>query len=289
MEFNRAFDPFRALQSAWKALAQAPLPILVGGVLLILTQGSGGGARVPLDFQEQGNGVNWSEIRPWILPLIGVVACVGIALFLFSSWIMVGLPNTVESVLRTGRADVGQVFDSKGRFGSMVLSRLLCVLIEIGAALPFVLLVLAIAILTKGFHRHEGLLLLLIPGVVVWLPVFLYVTLGISLADQAVALEGAQPVESVKRSWALVHGHRWMLLLYLIVGGIFSLLGLCLCCIGIFLTGTLFHVARSESYLALVRGSERASWWIEKGSAHPITPPEGWGAPPPPAAPPAPV
>jgi hypothetical protein len=289
MEFNQAFDPIRALQSAWKALAQAPLPLIVGGVLLMLTEGGGGGGGNFVQIHDHHGGGSWSEIAPWILPLIGVCACVGIALFLFSSWIQVGFANSVESVLRTGHADVGQVFDAKGRFGSMVLSRILCVLVGIACVLPFLLLVIAIGILTKGFERHEGLILLLIPGLVVWLPIVLYVVLGISLADQAVALEGAQPVESLKRSWSLVHGHRWMLLLYLIVGGLFSMLGFCLCCIGVFLTGTLFHVARSESYLALVRGQERATWWIEKGSAHPITPPEGWGTPPAPPTPPAPV
>ena len=289
MEFNQAFDPIRALQSAWKALAQAPLPLIVGGVLLMLAEGGGGGGGTFVQIHDHHGDMSWSEIAPWILPLIGVCACVAIALFLFSSWIQVGFANSVESVLRTGHADIGQVFDGKGRFGSMVLSRILCWLAAFACWVPLLLLALAIAILTHGFKRDAGLAFLLIPGAVVTFPVWAYVGLGLSLADQAVALEGAQPVESLKRSWSIVHGHRWMLLLYWIVGALFSMLGLCLCCVGVFLTGTLFHVARSESYLALVRGQERAGWWIEKGSAHPIAPPEGWGAPPAPPTPPAPV
>lgn len=286
MEFNQAFDPIRALQSAWKVLAQAPLPILVGGVLLALTEGGGGfGGNFSSSVRDHGGNLQWSDVEPWILPLIGVVACVGIACFLFSSWIMAGFPHAVESVLRTGRADVGQVFDAKGRYGAMLLVRILRGFIIVACVIPLGVFVAAVAILTKGFqHHHEIAILVIVLGALVWLPFYFYVLLGTTLAKQAVALEGLPPIDSLKRSWSLVHGHRLMMFLYCFVAFVFSVLGLCLCCVGVFLTGTLVHVAKSESYLALVRGQERANWWIEKGSAHPVAPPEGWGAPPPPPA-----
>ena len=133
-------------------------------------------------------------------------------------------------------------------------------------------------------------LIILIPGFLIWFPAFLYVALGISLAEQAVALEGLQPVESLKRSWSLVSGHRLMLLLYWVVTGIFTSLGVCLCFFGLFVTGTMALTARSESYLALVRGGERSGWWIEHG-APPPPPPMGWGTPtvstPSPSSPPS--
>ncbi|HEV8111673.1 MAG TPA: hypothetical protein VGR31_02775 [Planctomycetota bacterium] len=281
MEFNKAFDPIRALQASWKALAQAPLPLLVGGVLLCLTDGGGGGGGGRFSsFEHHNGGMRWEDVRPFVLPVIVFCGCVGIALFLFSSWIRVGFANAVESALRTGHATVGQVFDAKGRFGNQVLSRLLTFVINIVCALPFFALVVVIGIVTKGFERHEELMLVLIPGGLIWLPFFLYVVLGISLADQAVSLEGAQPVDSLKRSWSLVSGHRWMLLLYYIVGVVFTLVGFCACCIGVFFTGSLVQIAKSESYLALVKGTERPGWWIEKGFAA-APAPEGWGTPPP--------
>jgi hypothetical protein len=280
MEFNKAFDPIRALQASWKAVAQSPLPLILGGVLLLFTEGGGGGGGRAFSIEHHDSGLRWEDIRPFVIPILGMCACVGIAFFLFSSWVRVGFSNTVESVLRTGHGTVGQLFDAKGRFGNQVLSRLLTTVIGFACAVPFIALVVAIWLLTKGFERDEGLMLVLIPGFLIWFPLFLYVVLGISLADQAVALEGAQPVDSLKRSWSLVSGHRLMLFLYYFVGAVFTLLGFCACCIGVLLTGSLVQVARSESYLALVRGTERSSWWIEKGFAA-APAPEGWGTPPP--------
>ncbi len=289
MEFNRAYDPIRALQSSWKALAQAPLPLILGGVLLLLTWSGGGGGNGFSLVEHDGGSVlsGWHLI---LLPLLGICACVGIALFLFSSWVQIGFANSVEEVLRTGHTEVGHLFDAKGRFGSMVLARILCLIISVLGWLPFIVLVGITLIATHGFERHQALIpIILIPGALIWTPVFGYVWLGISLAEQAVAIEGLQPVDSLKRSWSLVSGNRLMLLLYWIVTVIFTVLGLCLCFFGYFVTGTLAMTARSEAYLALVRGGERDGWWIEHGAPPPV-PPTGWGAPtaspPPPTSPP---
>ena len=289
MEFNEAYDPIRALQSSWKALAQAPLPLILGGVLLLLTGGGGGGESNIFSVAQRNGGADWREIAPILLPTIAFCGCVAIACFLFSSWLMVGFANTVEEVLRRGHTEVGGLFDAKGRFGSMVLSRLLCMLVEFLAAMPLLVLVLITAVATHWFTRRGMLApILLIPGSLILVPVYAYVRLGLSLADQAVALEGLQPVESLKRSWSLVSGHRWMLFLYWVVTVIFTCVGLCLCFFGVFVTGTMALTARSETYLALVRGSERSGWWIEGGAPLP-PPPAGWGAPsassPPPSSP----
>ena len=117
-----------------------------------------------------------------------------------------------------------------------------------------------------------------------YLPVIVYVGLGLSLVKQAVAYEGLRPTQAIRRSWDLVAGQRWMLFLYLIVLGLFTLLGVCLCCVGyLLLTGPLTLIAQHESYLALTRGAERPSWWIETRNV--IQPGAGsWG----PGAPPAP-
>ena len=179
----------------------------------------------------------------------------------------------------------------------MILSRLLCGLIFIATMLPLGLVVLFAALASSGFHQNEGVAWAIgIVGVLLWLPIFFYVWLGLLLADQAVALEGLQPVDSIRRSWSLVRGHRWMLLWYSIVTGLFAAVGLCACCIGIFLTGSMTEVAKSESFLALTRGGERGGWWIQTGSAPEggdsgwgapaslPSQPVGWGAPPPPPA-----
>jgi len=296
MEFNQAYDPFRALQTSWQAVKQAPLPLLVGGGVLVITNGgSGGGGNFGSSFQDKN--LDWDVLAPMIVGIVGLGLCLGIVFFVISSWVRIGFANSVEEVLRTGQGDVGRVFDGKGRLGPMILSRLLCGLIFIATMLPLGLVVLFAALATSGFHQNEGVGWAIgIVGMLLWLPIFFYVWLGLLLADQAVALEGLQPVDSIRRSWSLVQGHRWMLLWYSIVTGLFAAVGLCACCIGIFLTGSMTEVAKSESFLALTRGGERGGWWIQTGSApeggdsgwgapaNLPSQPVGWGAPPPPPA-----
>jgi len=291
MEFNQAYDPIRALQVAWKVLSRSPLPILVGGVLLTLTDSSGGGGGGPVNLEQHHRIRDWEDVREIVLPtlpILGLCCCLGIAVFLFGAWVRIGFANTVEGVLESGQARVGQLFQSKGRFANIVFARIIVILIHIATTLPILGAAVIVGILTRGFEHDEELALLLVPAVLLWFPVWVYVALGLSLVDQTAALEGLSPSGCLKRSWSLVSGHRWMLLLYWVVGGVFSALGFCLCCLGVFLTNTLFETAKSESYLALVRG-DRTGWWID-GGARPPTPVQGWGtAPTSPTTPPAPV
>lgn len=295
MEFNQAYDPFRALQTSWQALKKAPLPLMIGGVVLMITSGGGGGGgNIGNSFQGNED-VNWEVMAPLILGFVGLFCCLGIVFFVISSWVRIGFANAVEEVLRTGDSDVGKVFDGRGRLGSMILARILAILIAIASFLPYGLVVLIAALATEGFTRNEEVgAVILVAGAVLWLPVILYVALGVALTEQVVALEGLRPVDSVRRSWSLVKGHRWMLLWYSIATGFFAVIGICACCIGIFLTGTMTEIAKSESFLAFTRGGERDGWWIKTGSAPASaepgwgspaglpSKPVGWGAPPPP-------
>lgn len=281
MEFNQAYDPFRALQTSWKALKQAPLPLIIGGVVLMITGGGGGGGgggNFGNSF-EGGQDVNWDVLGPMLVGVAGIFCCLGIVFFVVSSWVRIGFANTVEEVLRTGDGDVGRVFDGKGRLLSMILARLLAGLIVVASMLPYGLVVLVAALATEGFARDQEIgIALLVAGGLLYAPIVIYIGLGVALSDQAVALEGLQPVDSIRRSWSLVRGHRWMLLWYSIVTGIFAVIGLCACCIGIVLTGTMTEIAKSESFLALTRGKEYEGWWIRTGSV-PTTVDPGWGSP----------
>jgi hypothetical protein len=225
------------------------MPLLVGGVLILLTSGHGG-PHFGFVFHDGHPEWSWRELEPIVFPLIGICGCVSIGFFLLSSWLRVGFANAVEEIERSGHGKVDTVFQSKGRFGSMVLARILVGLVYLATAIPMIAAFFVLLALTRGFHRHEGLGLLLIPAGLIWLVPAVYVWLGVALTDQAVALEGHPPVEALKRSWSLVSGHRLMLLLFCIVNWIFGALGFCLCCIGVFLTGTLALAARSDAYLA---------------------------------------
>jgi hypothetical protein len=294
MEFNVAFDPFRAIRASWAAVKQAPLPLLLGGILLVMTTSHGGGVpfRNRWDF-DRGEMSELEKLLPVFLGLGALVCCIGLACFLFSSWLEVGFQNTVRRALETGEADAGELFDARGRFWDMVLVRILALLATFASALPMLLVAAAIGFVAQRRGHDLG------PAWVIAIPVILvlilpvaYVLLGLSLVTQAVALEGKTPLEAMRRSWSLVAGHRLWLLLYWLVLGVLMLSGLCACCVGVLVTGSLARIAAIDSYLALTRGTERPGWWIEtrQTTARPV---ESWGTstppPPPPAPPPPPL
>jgi len=292
MDFSRAFDPFRALRSAWAAVKQAPLPLLLGGVLLAVSSGGGGGFGNPAagaNFQDRGGELDWDALLPVFAALAAVSCCVAIALFLFSSWIEIGFNQAVHDVLRTGRGDVGTVFDARGRYLDMLLARFLAGLVQVALVLPFALVVGALAWAAAERALPEGALVaVVVVATLVLLVLVVYVQLGLAFVSQAVALEGRRPGEALRRSWEIARGHRWQLLLYWIVLIVFALLGFCLCCVGVLFTSALMRVAVTESYLAWTRGDERPGWWIERGivAAEPAR--GAWGAtePSPPSPPP---
>ena len=68
MEFNEAYDPFRALQTSWRAIKQAPLPLIIGGVVLMITGGGGGGGgNFGSSFDGQRD-VDWDVVACGIAP-----------------------------------------------------------------------------------------------------------------------------------------------------------------------------------------------------------------------------
>src|SRR5262245_13246708 len=188
MEFNQAYDPFRALQTSWQALKKAPLPLSVGGVVLIITEGGGGGGGNVGSSFKGDHGTDWNAVAPIVIGIVGLFCCLGIVFFVISSWVRIGFANTVEEVLRTGDGDVGRVFDGKGRLWPMILARLLSGVILVATMLPYGLVVLVAAVATDGFERNEGIgIAIMIAGAVLYVPVVAYVALGIFLVDQVVA------------------------------------------------------------------------------------------------------
>lgn len=279
MRFEEAFDPVRSLRASWAALSAAPAPLWVGGILMFLTDSGGGGG--PWGMQGKGSGRELEELWPLIVAGAAVSCCMGIAFFVLSSWVWIGFANSVEEVMRTGRGDVGRVFESKGRVVTMMLARVLSGLLTVLALVPLVIAVGAAVWLDQSHMLPRVPAIGMgITGGVVGLFVVAYVALGLTFVPQSVALEGADAVDAVRRSWSLAQGHRWRLFFFHLVTGVFLLLGFCLCCVGVFATGTLATIARVESYVAFTRGSELPGWWATTGQS-PATPTESWGAAPP--------
>jgi hypothetical protein len=76
--------------------------------------------------------------------------------------------------------------------------------------------------------------------IVVGLPVWIYVSMGVYLGDRLVVLEGLTPVNALERSWGLAHGNRISLLIFrlVLVGTkiVSVLVGFLLCGVGVLLT-----------------------------------------------------
>ena len=265
MNVAEAFDPIRALTASWRLLLRSPLPLFVGGAILMTVGGGGVHGWMFRDHDHHLSG----EAVAWVLSLS---CCCGLLGLLLSSWISIGLAIAVENTVMSGSARFEDLFASKGRFFDMVLLRILVALISLAAAIPFVLIVLAASLGVHALQVPPGVVLVaaLFLGFL-YLTVFLYVLLGFSLSVQAVAIEGLAPTAALRRSWSLVRSHRLRLLLYWVALAIFTVLGFCLCCIGVFWTGAMAHVAANDSYLALVKADEYAGSWLSTGNA-PVSP-----------------
>jgi hypothetical protein len=249
MKFPSALDPIRSLQAAWKLLTLAPGPLLVGGIALALMEGG------------HCVGLSQDEHDPeWIGPPAFLVCCcyAGLVFFLISSWLEIGFARCVDETRHTGRTSFATLWDSRGRFGHMVLARLLAALIVIAAMLPIVGIVLLAVFLDRGPHLREPIPgLVAIGGVLLYLPILLYIGLGLSWVTQAVALEERAAVDALRRSWQLASGHRLSLLIFRIALVLFAMLGFCCCCVGYFLTAPLTEIARNEAFLGLTRDEAR--------------------------------
>jgi hypothetical protein len=246
MSFADAYDPIRALAASWRLLVRSPLPLLAGGVLLTLL---GDGPRLGVCCHDEG----WINPAAIFFAVCTFGFCCGIGGLLLSAWLSLGLANATEKTLVSGSARFEELFVSRGRFFDMVLVRVLRFAILLALAIPFFLVLIAGAILGDNRHVDEDLIGL---GVVlswlVYFPFYLFVGLGLTLAVQAVAIEGLQPTEALRRSWSLVRGNRLRLLVYWIALFVFTLIGLCLCCVGMLGTGALAQIAANESYLELI-------------------------------------
>ncbi|MBL8858163.1 MAG: hypothetical protein JNL28_06660 [Planctomycetes bacterium] len=256
MNVAEAYDPVRALTASWRLLMRAPLPLFIGGAILVLVSDG------------WSTGVNFGEShgRPRGEVVLGVLLvglCCGLIGLLISSWLSVGLANAVEKTVTNGSARFDDLFESRGRFFDMVLLRVLFALIWIGALVPIAAAILIGLLAANAWHWPPGpVILAVFTFVLLYLPVLMYVVLGFSLSVQAVAIEGLAPTAALRRSWSLVHGNRLRILLYWIVMIVFTLLGFCLCCIGMLWTGAMAQVAANDSYLALVKSDEYAGSWL---------------------------
>ncbi len=257
MQFSEAYDPVRALKQGAALVRTAPTALLVGGGLLVLLDGGGGGG---LQLQNSGG------LEGTIVAALALGACViGLAVFAFVSLVRVGFVRSVRAAAVAGTDDVGGLFRGTDRWLALVLTSLLQALILVAVAVPGGVVVGVLAFAANAVGGDDLAAGVAVVAMIFYLPFIVYVGLGFSLAKNAVALEDLDPIGALERSWRLVDGHRLRLLGYWIVTAIFSVAGLLLCCVGVFLTGALAEVAFVESYLRLTTpDDEQATWALAR-------------------------
>lgn len=272
MDFSSAFSPERAITTGWGALKRAAVPILIGSVLLVVSET----LRLRYSAHDGWRHFLGPSVIGVLVALGGVVAILS---FLFNTFVLSGYLGMGSRVVRGQSAQFEELFSGGSRFLDLMLWQLLrmAILVLTGMVLasPF----LPLFLLGLFTHAHPvftvGLLVLL--GIFVTLPVLIYVELGLFLGKYQVVIEGSGPLEALRRSWQMADGHRLWLLFFRVVLFFFSALGLLAMIVGFFATRGIADMGTIGAYLDFTRGPA-------PGTVEPRLPPMPVG----PTAPPGP-
>ncbi|MES2645187.1 MAG: hypothetical protein V4850_37210 [Myxococcota bacterium] len=259
-----AFAPVRALRHGADALQRAPVGLLVGGALLLLLDTCAGSGGNQGDLAEVTQHLDEAQAR-LVVGFAWLLTVVAIASFFLRCWLLPGWLRLHRHVLQTGQDALGTLFGGGDVFlrmlGWQILNKVILLGTFVVAALPGGALMALGAAQENDILGAVGALLL----IVLALPVLVYVWLGLVLGDFAVALENLGPVATLDRTWELARGNRLRLGVFFGVMELFSLLGVLLCCVGVFLTRPIAQIGATEAYLlATVPGAKD---WVVPGEA----------------------
>jgi hypothetical protein len=277
MPFRDAFDPIRALKSAFQVISQSPAAIILGGFLLWICDVARTAIPHPkfaidrpaeeLDNIREFAHTAWQALAAVLTGLtlvwLAFAFAFAIAAWLFRCVVFIGFAGTVEKTLERGNADTAGLFDARGRWASMALTRIVCALLFGLSTLPGIA-VAGIVAAAIAAGTDKPLLAGLVAGTIVlcYIPIVVYIGLGLSLAGHAVAIEDMRTNEAIVRSWHLVRGHRWSLLLFWIVMALLDVL----CCCLLFGPTMVTETAAIDGYLRLVKGAD-PSLWVRRTAA----------------------
>lgn len=271
MPFRDAFDPIRALKSAFQVISQSPAAIILGGFLLWICDVARAGIPHPgfgqkrsaedLENVKQVAHAAWDALSAALTGLTLVwltfALAFAIAAWLFRCVVFIGFAGSVEKTLERGSADTAGLFDARGRWASLALTQIVCGVLVFLSVLPGVAVAgIVAALVAAGTDKPLLAGLLAAAIVLLYLPIVLYIGLGLSLAGHAVAIEDMRTNEAIVRSWLLVRGHRWSLLLFWIVMALIHVL----CCCLVFGPTMVTETAAIDGYLRLVKGADPSLW-----------------------------
>ena len=259
MNFSQAFNPLRSLKSVFETMKLQPAHLWGGGILLFFLEGG-----IQMSFQGM-EPLGKALGEEAIVFLVCGGCLLGIGLLLASIWLAAGLFLNFRSVMQTGEATSGGIFDHQGKFLPLLLTRLLQGLASILAVLPIGIVfgIMAVAFITpmalsEGSNGPDmssaAVASIFVIGFVLLLVVLfasIYVGTGLVLSEAALLYEDRDPVDAVKRSWAMAKGNRLRLFAFMLVNGLFAMAGVLLCCVGVIATATIARFAILEAFLQL--------------------------------------
>lgn len=128
------------------------------------------------------------------------------------------------SHIRTGQANLNEMFSVTNILGSILLGALLSSLIT-----------------------GVGILLCIIPGIIA--------ALGLSMTQPLIVDQGLAPVDALKRSWEVMKPHLGSLFVLGLVLGLLNMAGVIACCVGLFVTYPISIVAMALVYRDMFGGA----------------------------------
>jgi len=242
MKFREAYDPFRALGGAWNLALRAPATLLVGALLLWLSEQWLFGLRF-----ENGH----LAFLLLAAPFVALCCLAALGLWVLSCVLTLGLAQAVRRAAQGEPERFGVLFEVGARLPDMLLASLLRGCAWTAVLLPFGVMVGGPLVLGAAFDLEVLGLVLGVLGGLAYLPLALWLWLGLLLVPEAVAFEGRAPLAAFRRSFELARGQRFRLLFYAFVLWLLTAGGLCLCFVGVFLTAPWARLARFESFQRL--------------------------------------
>src|SRR5436190_4816370 len=190
LEVSQAFEVSRAISHGWAGVKRQPVGLLLGSLLLTLTEGGGGGGNPMGGKYDWGDGSSSSDHKSIAMPtdlwteriraaigdtfdvhtaagiaaiVVGVMClflCV-VAVVLFRVWIEAGYLRTHRDLVVTGQADVGALFSGAPDIGRLLLWKLLGAVVGLGVLTVALVPALAAAGVAYGLHAEKNAILII--------------------------------------------------------------------------------------------------------------------------------
>jgi hypothetical protein len=154
--------------------------------------------------------------------LLAVTFVLSILSSLVSGIIGAGLFKMAIHHVRTGKADISQMFNVFDSLGSLV-----------------------IAIILTSLAMVLGLFACVIPGIIA--------ALGFAMTSPLIVDQKMEAIPAMKRSWAAMKPNLGAFFVLCLVLGVLNIAGLCACCVGLLVTIPLSQIALALVYRDLVR------------------------------------